>query len=60
MLAQQDVVPFFGEDFQLYLPILLAFFCAATLFNLTGRVLRLLGIKHYQRGDASESFRSVS
>lgn len=42
-----EVVPFLGSSFNDALPVLIGVFCVCTLFNVFGRVLRLVGVSRF-------------
>lgn len=48
VVAQMDVIPFFGGLFNTYFPIIILLFSLATFFNVYGRVLRTLGITRFE------------
>lgn len=48
ILGRMDVVPFLGSGFNNVVPILVAVFCLATLLNLYGRILKLLGVTRFE------------
>ena len=43
-----EVIPFFGGAFNDFMPVLLAVFCLCTLFNVYGRILRLMGVERFE------------
>ena len=47
-MGSMDIVPFLGEHFYLYFPLLILLVCIANLLNLTTRILQCLRIKRFQ------------
>jgi hypothetical protein len=43
-----DVIPFFGHDFNIYFPLMIAVFCVLTAFNVYGRLLRCFGLARFE------------
>jgi len=48
VMGTMDFVPFLGNHFYLYFPLLIILVCAANLFNLSTRILQCLHIKRFQ------------
>lgn len=46
ILGDMNVLPFFGEDFNVYFPIFILVLCLCTLFNVYSRVLAWLDVRY--------------
>ena len=53
MIGQMEVIPFFGNSFNVYIPIVIAIFCCFTLFNIYGRILKLLNISRFEYDESA-------
>lgn len=51
VIGQMNVIPFLGTSFNNFLPIVIALFCFATLFNVFSRVLRVLHVPSFEYGE---------
>lgn len=47
-MGSMDILPFLGEHFYLYFPILIILVCLSSMLNLTTRILKVLRIKRFQ------------
>jgi len=54
LLGKMDVIPFFGTKFTVYFPVMTTAFCLCTLFNVYGRILRVLQITRFEYSENFE------
>ncbi len=54
MIGQMEVIPFFGNSFNVYFPVVIALFCFFTLLNVYGRILKLLNIARFEYNESAE------
>jgi len=52
IVSAMDVVPFFGSDLNVWLPLLILFFCVANGFNLYSKALKKLHISRFDFEDS--------
>jgi hypothetical protein len=48
VIGKMRVIPFLGRQFNVVFPVLILLFCVATLFNVYGRILKLLGMPQFE------------
>jgi hypothetical protein len=54
VMGTMDLVPVLGKEFVIYFPVFLLAWCFITLFNVYGRFLRTIYVKHFLYEDKED------